>query len=127
MTESSANCPEGQIITTVSECKVASAELGRNYHTEVEYNDRPAGCYGYTTNQLTYFNAIISGKSASPVYYDTVGICKRGILNLALFLNGPVLKIITEKINYYSKQFNNSQCHILQNRLLIVDMVNTDK
>ena len=92
MAESNENCPEGQIIATVSECKVASAALGRNYHHEVEFINFPAGCYGYGTNQDSYFNAIISGESTSPMV-NTVGICKRGILHLVLFLNGPVLKI----------------------------------
>ena len=93
MAENNANCLVGRIITTASECKVACAALGRDYrHMVVVRNDRPAGCYGYTTNQQSYYNTVTSGESTSPDD-DTAGICTTGILNLVLFLNGPVLKI----------------------------------
>jgi len=91
MAKNEADCPVGQIITSVSECKVASAALGLNYKWHVGKYDRPAGCYGFTTgNQNSYLNL----ESFTSPIDDTAGICKTGILNLVLFLNGPVLKII---------------------------------
>ena len=57
------DCTDGENgtrIETPEECKQASKEYGYSYLREVEYTDRPAGCYLYEEGEFknTFFNKI---------------------------------------------------------------------
>jgi len=77
--EKNADCPAQGIITTESECKVASIALGFNYDRQIRANwYRPAGCYKYRSkySKNTYFNPITNPDDTSPKGF-TSGICNK--------------------------------------------------
>ena len=53
-------CTDKTRILSPEECKKASEEYGYSYLKEVEYIDRPAGCYLYAEGQFknTFFNTL---------------------------------------------------------------------
>ena len=81
--EPNENCPDGQVVDTVSQCKKALAQFGLRYFGTFTNNNRPAGCFRYKNNKSGRFNYNTDPASTSP-NKGTAGICHPGIIALSI-------------------------------------------
>ena len=72
------NCPINELIGTLAGCATAARRLQFEYFGDVQYSNRPAGCYTYVYSigtKYVYFNKNIDPSSAAPAD-GTAGVCK---------------------------------------------------
>ena len=69
------NCPDDEIITKESTCKVASSVLGLKFSNSRTNHDAPAGCY-WRFEGFSYFNKITDPTKTNPdEFYHKGGVC----------------------------------------------------
>ena len=78
-------CPVSKIVSELEECKVAATQLGGTYKGSFTNNERPAGCYYWSTYNNVYFN-FANQSDTQNIHTNSGAVCRKGTSNILLYV-----------------------------------------
>ena len=79
------DCPVSGVVSNLENCQAAAAELRRPYNFAHTNDQRPAGCYYWSTiDYRVYFNRL-NPSNTQNIDYRTGGVCKGGMLYIVQY------------------------------------------